>query len=67
VILFDFRGCGRSEEVKKVKESKKNTQACLYKYEMCFADIETVREFYQIKKWIMIGILFDLYLDKMIK
>jgi len=55
VILFDFRGCGRSEEVKKVKESKKNTQACLYTYEMCFADIETVREFYQIKKWIMIG------------
>jgi len=55
VILFDFRGCGRSEEVKKVKESKKNTQSCLYTYEMCFADIETVREFYQIKKWIMIG------------
>lgn len=57
VILFDFRGCGRSEEVKKIKESKKNTQTCLYTYEMCFADIETVREFYQIKKWIMIGIL----------
>jgi proline iminopeptidase len=55
VILFDFRGCGRSEEVKKVKESKKNTQSSLYTYEMCFADIETVREFYQIKKWIMIG------------
>jgi len=55
VILFDFRGCGRSEEVKKVKESKKNSQSCLYTYEMCFADIETVREFYQIKKWIMIG------------
>jgi proline iminopeptidase len=55
VILFDFRGCGRSEEVKKMKESKKNTQNCLYTYEMCFADIETVREFYQIKKWIMIG------------
>jgi len=55
VILFDFRGCGRSEEVKKVKESKKNAQSCLYTYEMCFADIETVREFYQIKKWIMIG------------
>ncbi|HEY1021211.1 MAG TPA: prolyl aminopeptidase, partial [Flavisolibacter sp.] len=46
IILFDQRGCGRSQPAGETKEN--NTQALV-------ADIETIRNYLQIERWHVFG------------
>jgi proline iminopeptidase len=50
VVAFDQRGCGRSKPLVSVENLESNTTQALIE------DIEELREFLKIKKWVILGI-----------